>query len=80
MIELSDSERALAQEKLKKYLLEAVDIELGSLQLQFLLDFFAEQIAWQYYNKGLADALQASEKKLEEVAELVYELEQQEPA
>ena len=80
MIELSDSERALAQEKLKKYLLEELDIELGSFQLQFLLDFFAEQIAWQYYNKGLADALQASEKKLEEVAELVYELEQQEPA
>ena len=64
---------------MKQYLQEELDIELGSFQLQFLLDFFAEQLGWHYYNKGLADALQAAEKKLEEVTELVYDLEQQEP-
>ncbi|MEQ8314487.1 MAG: DUF2164 domain-containing protein [Gammaproteobacteria bacterium] len=80
MIDLSESDREEAISKLQQYLLEELDVELGSFQLQFLLDFFSENIAWRYYNQGLADALQATEKKLDEVAELVYELEQQGPA
>lgn len=80
MIDLSESDREEAISKLRQYLLEELDVELGSFQLQFLLDFFSENIAWRYYNQGLADALQATEKKLDEVAELVYELEQQGPA
>lgn len=79
MIDLSTAEREEAIGKLQQYLLEELDVELGSFQLQFLLDFFSENIAWRYYNQGLADALMATEKKLDEVAELVYELEQQGP-
>lgn len=78
-IELSAADKELATGKLQRYLAEELDIELGSFQVQFLLDFFADQLGWQFYNQGLADALQAMEKKLEEVADLVYELEMQEP-
>ncbi len=78
-IELSAADRELATDKLQNYLATELDIELGAFQVQFLLDFFSEQIAWQYYNQGLADALQAIEKKIEEVADTIYELEMQEP-
>ncbi len=78
-IELSDSERQLATEKLQRYLLEECDVELGGFQVQFLLDFIAEQVAWQFYNQGLADAMKAMEKKIDEVSELIYELEMPEP-
>ena len=78
-IKLSDTDREEAVARLQQYLNEEFEVELGSFQTQFLLDFFAEQIGWQYYNQGLADALQAVERKIEEVSEMIYELELQAP-
>lgn len=61
---------------LKQYLTDEFDIQLGNFDAQFLLEFFEHQFACHYYNQGLADALQAFEGKVGEVADLVYELEQ----
>jgi uncharacterized protein (DUF2164 family) len=40
-----------------------------------LLDFFSHQVGNYFYNQGLADALQAFEGKIEEFADIVYQLE-----
>ena len=78
-IALDDASTDLAISKLREYFQSELDTELGSFEAQFLLDFFSEQVAHHYYNKGLADALSAMDKKMEEVGELVYELEQPGP-
>ncbi len=65
--------------KLQRYLAEEMQVELGSFEAQFLLDFFAEHAGCHFYNKGLADALQAMESKLQECGDLVYQLEQVPP-
>ena len=78
-IELEPDQKDTAVAKLQSYFAEELDSELGTFQAQFLLDFFAEHIAFHYYNKGLADALRACEKKLDEVSDLIYELERLAP-
>ncbi|NKB34254.1 MAG: DUF2164 family protein [Pseudomonadales bacterium] len=78
-IELDQQEKDEIAKKLKEYLAEELSVEIGSFDAQFLLDFFTEQVAYQFYNKGLADALTAFEGKLEEFSELIYQLEQEGP-
>lgn len=61
--------------KLKAYLQEELQIEIGSFDAGFLLDFFAQQVGFRYYNQGLMAAMAAMSSKLDEANELVYELE-----
>lgn len=79
VVELDKSEKELAISKLQTYFREELQTELGSFDAQFLLDFLSEHVAYQFYNKGLADALKAVGHKMEEVNELVYELEMAPP-
>jgi len=78
-ITLEQAQRDEIAAKLKNYLSEELSIEIGSFDAQFLLDFFIEQIACNFYNQGLADAMQAFEGKLDEFSELIYQLEKQAP-
>lgn len=63
--------------ELKSYLDKELDIQLGGFDAQFLLEFFERQLGCYYYNQGLADALQAFEGKVSELADSIYELEKQ---
>lgn len=78
-IEIDQGTKDEIVEKLKGYLAEELNVELGSFDVQFLLEFFVEQIAFMFYNQGLVDALTAFEGKLEEFNELVYQLEKEGP-
>ena len=74
-IELDQTAKDEITKRLKDYLYEELNVEIGSFDAQYLLDFFSEQVGYQYYNQGLADALKAFEGKLEEFNELIYLLE-----
>ena len=65
--------------KLQAYLRDELDVEMGTFDVQFLLEFFTEQAATVFYNQGLADARQALQTKIDEFAEVIYELEQRPP-
>lgn len=75
VVQLESSEKQEAIEAIQRYLQEELQIEIGTFDAGFLLDFFSEQVGFRYYNQGLAAALQAMTVKLEEANELVYELE-----
>ena len=79
-IELDQAAEDEITKKIKGYLSEELNIDIGSFDAQYLLDFFIEQVGYQYYNQGLADALKAFEDKLEEFNELIYQLEKDSPA
>ena len=79
-IELDQAAEDEITKKIKDYLSEELNIDIGSFDAQYLLDFFSEQVGYQYYNQGLADALKAFEDKLEEFNELIYQLEKDSPA
>jgi uncharacterized protein (DUF2164 family) len=78
-IELQAEIKAALVQRLQRYVETELKLEIGAFDAEFLLDFFAEQMAPTYYNQGLADALAAFEGKLEEVADAIYQLEQQSP-
>ena len=66
--------------KLQSYFEDELKLQIGSFDAEFLLDFFSEQLGGYYYNQGLVDALAMFEGKLEEIADSVYQLEQDTPA
>ena len=78
-IELKEDEKAEAIEKLKDYCQQELQIELGSFDAQFLLEFFIENLGWSIYNQGLADAFGLLESSVEELSEKIYELQQSPP-
>lgn len=78
-IALKEPEKAEAIEKLKQFCEQELQVELGSFDAQFLLEFFTEQLGWSIYNQGLADAFGLMENSLEEMSEKIYELQQEPP-
>lgn len=78
-IELQEEVKKELVQRLQRYFEAELRQEIGAFDAEFLLDFFAEQMGSYYYNQGLADALTSFESKLEEIADSIYQLEQQAP-
>jgi uncharacterized protein (DUF2164 family) len=76
-IKLDDSVKVEVVAKLQKYFQDELQQEIGSFDAEFLLDFFSKKVGGFYYNQGLADALKNFESKMEDVAELIYQLEKE---
>ena len=74
-IELEDSIKKEAVQKLQTYFVDELQHEIGSFEADFLLDFIAENIGNYYYNQGLADALKTFEMKLVDISDEIYQLE-----
>ena len=74
-IELYSSVKVEIVSKIQKYFTSELQHEIGGLEAEFLLDFLSAQVGNYYYNQGLVDALKAFEGKIEEFADIVYQLE-----
>ncbi len=61
--------------KIKIYLHEELDIDIGNFDAEFLLDFFSEEIGTYFYNRGISDAIDMLDTRMEEVKESIYVLE-----
>ncbi len=74
-IVLDDTSKQEIISKLKDYFARELDRELGGFEAEFLLDYFSKTVGPYYYNQGLFDGLKAMESKMEEFADIVYQLE-----
>ncbi len=74
-IEFSKEEKAVIVRKVQMYFSEELDQKIGQFDAEFLLDFFLEEIGPYFYNRGLYDAQAVLEKRLESIAEAIYEME-----
>lgn len=74
-IEFEPRTRELLARKLAGYLATEFDVEAGGLAAGLMLDFVAEELGPYFYNQGLHDAQALFQKKWEQVAEAVYEIE-----
>ena len=74
-IEFSKEERAAATSKLRAYLREELDLELGQLPAEMLLDFIGQELGAAFYNRGLYDAQTVVQRKAEDIVEAIYGLE-----
>jgi uncharacterized protein (DUF2164 family) len=74
-IEFSKQEKEIIVKKVQLYFSEELDQEIGQFDAEFLLDFFSETVGAYFYNRGLYDAQSLLERKLDDIAEAIYELE-----
>ncbi|MFC6205607.1 DUF2164 domain-containing protein [Psychrobacter urativorans] len=55
IIKLSDTEETLILDKLRLYMLEEFDVDIGNLPARFLLDFIIESLGPHIYNQVVED-------------------------
>jgi uncharacterized protein (DUF2164 family) len=74
-IKFTQEEKETLIPKIKMYLNEELDFEIGNFDAEFLLDFFSEEVGPYFYNKGIKDSLDMLDTRMEEVKESIYVLE-----
>ena len=65
-------------DRIQRYFIAELDHEIGALEAEMLLAFFAERIGPFYYNEGLRDAQVVVAKSVDDINERIYDLEQHE--
>lgn len=61
--------------RIKAFVRDELDLEIGDLQSSMLMDFFAEKLGHAVYNRALYDAQALIAAKADEMAEALYALE-----
>lgn len=77
-IEFSADQKARIVSKVKIYFADELQQDIGSFEAEFLLDFFAREVGPYFYNRGLFDAQQVFNEKMEDLGYLLQELEKPE--
>jgi len=75
LIKFSKEEKDLLIPKIKMYLKEELETDIGNFDAEFLLDFFSDEVGAYFYNRGIQDALDMLDKRMEEIKESIYVLE-----
>lgn len=74
-IKFNSDEKAQIVNKIQLYFNEELDQKIGQFDAEFLLDFFAEEIGSYFYNRGLYDAMQVIDERIETVKDALFEIE-----
>jgi uncharacterized protein (DUF2164 family) len=74
-IKFSKEEKEVLVQKMKGYLADELDVEIGQFECEFFLDFISTEMGGFYYNKGLADAQVIISSKMEDISDALYEVE-----
>jgi len=75
LIKFSKEEKDLLIPKIKMYLKEELETDIGNFDAEFILDFFSDEVGAYFYNRGIQDALDMLDKRMEEIKESIYVLE-----
>ncbi|WP_444931249.1 DUF2164 domain-containing protein [Microbulbifer sp. SSSA002] len=74
-IELEERRKLELVEKVRGYLSEEFDLEVGSFEAEFFIDFLAKEMGAGFYNQGLHDAQVVISSKIEDISDAIYEIE-----
>lgn len=77
-IEFSREQKDRMVAKIKTYFSDELQQDIGGFEAEFLIDFFAKELGPVFYNRGLFDAQQVFNEKVEEASYVIQELEQPE--
>ena len=61
--------------RIKAFVRDELDTDIGDLQASMLMDFFAEKLGHAVYNRAIYDAQALIATKADEMAEALYSLE-----
>ncbi len=74
-IMFTQDEKELLVQKLKRYMVNELDYDIGQFDAEFLLDFFSKEMGVYHYNRGLNDAQDIFKSRVESITDAIYELE-----
>ena len=74
MISISRKNKDKIIQDLQEWFQENLDQEIGSLDAEFLTDFFTENVGGLYYNQALTDVHTLIYEKTESLADSIYDL------
>ncbi|HHX8508845.1 TPA: DUF2164 domain-containing protein [Vibrio diabolicus] len=77
MIKLERAQKETLATAIQDYMQDEIDVEIGQFDSEFLIDFITEKLGPIYYNKGVEDAKSLVERRMLEVSEELYEIEQE---
>lgn len=66
-IKLTKEQKSKASVKIKEYMDEYFEIEIGNLQAEIFIEYITENIGKYYYNKGIADSMLYMTEKAEDL-------------
>ena len=72
---LTKDELREAAARLQTYLRDELEVEVGRLPAEMLVEFVGRDIGRLFYNRGLRDAETVVRQKVEDVADALYGLE-----
>lgn len=75
-IQLDSKQKSELTHALQKYLQDELDVELGQFDTEFLIDFISKKFGAIYNNKGVEDAQKVMERKMLDISDELYEIEQ----
>jgi len=76
-IEFTSQQKQTMSRELQRYMEDELEVEIGQFDADFLFDFIVSQFGPAFYNKGLADAQSIIERKIIDIADEIYEIEQE---
>lgn len=62
--------------EIQDYFREELDQSIGAIPAEMLMQFFAERMGAYFYNRGLHDAQALVRKKIDDVSDDIFSLEQ----
>ena len=77
MIKLERAQKEALATAIQDYMQDELEVEIGQFDSEFLIDFITEKLAPIYYNKGIEDAKAVIERRMLEMSDELYEIEQE---
>ncbi len=73
--QLDKDSRARLAVQIKRYMEAELEVEIGNMDAEFLIDFLSTSLGAHYYNLGLNDAHALFARKADDLADEIYALE-----
>ncbi|HCE1797636.1 TPA: DUF2164 domain-containing protein [Vibrio parahaemolyticus] len=77
MIKLERAQKETLVSAIQDYMQDELSIEIGQFDSEFLIDFITDKLGAVYYNKGVEDAKDVIERRMLEMSDELYEIEQE---
>ncbi|EGR1341693.1 DUF2164 domain-containing protein [Vibrio parahaemolyticus] len=77
MIKLERVQKETLASAIQDYMQDELSIEIGQFDSEFLIDFITDKLGAVYYNKGVEDAKAVIERRMLEISDELYEIEQE---
>ncbi|ELA9342572.1 DUF2164 domain-containing protein [Vibrio parahaemolyticus] len=77
MIKLERAQKETLASAIQDYMQDELSIEIGQFDSEFLIDFITDKLGAVYYNKGVKDAKAVIERRMLEMSDELYEIEQE---